>query len=366
MAPDPIRQRLLEVLLEPGSPSARSWLESFEVPLRPDVSRELSRLPLPAASQKLTPAHLRRRIFLLTAQHAQRQNVDKLLECGHRLAFELSQRTIPCMILKGGALNLFYPEVFPGFRSMGDVDLLVPSDCSERAIAAALDLGFLLPARCKGRWRIVFNEAHLWTDDGCMLDLHWRLRRAGFRDAELWAAAEWKDWDGVPIACLNPADLLLHLCAHALPGYDRPDVRWIVDCLTILRSRSVDWDRFVHQAGRQHLALALLETLPLLRRYSELPAGLEQRLAAIEVGWLERACHVLDRDEFSHPHAAPATVLKNAFVRYATMSEHIGFYEFMSTSLGAESMVDMLLRLSRRAWGRTRKWLGGGLSSVAS
>lgn len=202
------------------------------------------------------------------------------------------------MALKGVPLVLtVYRDL--SLRPMADVDLLIPPDRLDEALALLAREG-LLPvqpppaglARSPGH---VDHSVPLRRPGGPEIDLHYyaldECRWPG-ADQGLWARAEERPFLGLPLRVPGPTDMLLHLCAH---GYrvQGSNPRWVLDAgLLLLHGPALDWALLVEETLRRRLVLPLVATLS----YLQGPAGLTlprgaaealDRLRAAPLEWWE-------------------------------------------------------------------------------
>jgi hypothetical protein len=238
--------------------------------------------------------------------------------------------------------HLYYPG--PALRPMSDFDVVVPYARTDDAIALLQAAG----------WRGDNNPGlrnptphrssvgHAWgfrNSAGAHVDLHWKIIKTSVSPAAnegLWRDAEPFTFAGAATLTLNPADHLLHTCAHGLPLNRVPSMRWVADALMILRTRAPDWDRLVSQAQAQRLSVILIHTLTYLRDFFQAPvpdavlqrlrAGPIERWELGEYAYLTRPqtrmarrlydlSHGFSRFRRTMPAAADASALR-AYVHY--------------------------------------------------
>jgi hypothetical protein len=74
----------------------------------------------------------------------------------------------------------------------------------------------------------------------------------------------------VSVPCAT--DLLFHVCAHGLQWSWTPQIRWIPDALTVLRSSAeIDWERLLNLAALAEMNVRLHHALGYLRERFEAP-----------------------------------------------------------------------------------------------
>jgi hypothetical protein len=172
---------------------------------------------------------------------------------------------IETLLLKGAALVLLHYRDL-ALRPMQDLDFLVPVPMAVKAEAVLQKLGWLSdfrPSSVECFLSFKHGAQFQHPDDG-NLDLHWHVLNRIYNsggDDEFWEGRVPAELFGVSTAALNPADQLLHVCAHGA-AYDAvPPLRWVADAVVILRTSALDWDRCLFQARRCRLTLPLYETL---------------------------------------------------------------------------------------------------------
>jgi hypothetical protein len=221
------------------------------------------------------------------------QNISELLNCFYN-------KGIQVMLLKGASLILLYYKDY-GLRPMIDVDILVRTEKALDAIKLLAELGWrstITPL--KGFTKISFLSKLGWTPkerpfkdfskeyfsvrhahdfinpDKFTIDLHWHLLH-GYNDVnadlDFWDGAVETRVDNAPAFALNPADLLLHVCAHGVRWNSVPPIRWIADAITILNNakEEINWDRAIALAKRHRLILPIKEAFNYLRSFLLVP-----------------------------------------------------------------------------------------------
>jgi hypothetical protein len=205
----------------------------------------------------------------------------------------LQRAGIDVMVIKGLALIIGYYHDC-SLRPMNDADLLVPYQQARAACRVLAQHG----------WRNEFENprlieqsfqyrhaAHLFDSLGRDLDLHWNLlghRLGPAIDEDFWAASGEAVLGGHRVRILNPADQLLHICAH---GIGSPPIRWVPDALAVLRSTpDLDWDRLRGQAQKRDLTLMIGGALEHVQRdfADQVPAEALRDLRSSRVSSLER------------------------------------------------------------------------------
>ncbi|HZQ07119.1 MAG TPA: nucleotidyltransferase family protein [Anaerolineae bacterium] len=199
-----------------------------------------------------------------------------LLFHGKKSLQTLHAAGIPTLLLKASALiPLYYHDV--GARPMGDLDVLVPTSQTREALWVLHEMGWKTKLRPLNELPDAYLDqtyAHTLTLERVTLDLHQHVL---FRDSRLhadddfWTGAIPLDFWGIATLALNPADQLLHVCAHGTLWNDMPPVRWVADAYYILTHATVDWERLTVQAQVRELVLPLLNTLRYLHDQMNAP-----------------------------------------------------------------------------------------------
>ena len=166
-------------------------------------------------------------------------------------------------LLTGGIAVLLYGGDW-GARPLTEVDIAVPHDAHEAAVAALSDAG----------WRV-----DLVRRDGFLLDMRASVLTGEFGQVTVrsspggWphdglAAASALDVAGTPLAVASRADVLVFVVADAerLPGY--PPARRLADALALCdrgATPGLDWAAFVDGVGKRKAAPEATEVLGYLR-----------------------------------------------------------------------------------------------------
>lgn len=169
-------------------------------------------------------------------------------ELGRVLAC-LKRHDVRVLVLKGAALaEAVYENI--ALRPMGDVDLLLPKEALQGAIAALQTLGYRADLREEqpGFAAEYENEVALAHDEsGMALELHWHLIDAAFYLQRIPEAALWEH--AVPITIggqateiFDPQATLVYLCAHWVLHHQGRNLRWLYDLDLFLRRHQADLD----------------------------------------------------------------------------------------------------------------------------
>jgi hypothetical protein len=183
---------------------------------------------------------------------------------------------IQTMVLKGVALTTLYYRDY-GLRPMGDVDILVRMDSALEAIGLLRKLGWTPDSELPENLIYVSHAVAFKNGSERAVDLHWHVlheSRRSDEDDNFWEGAVSISFNNVSTYALNPADQLLHVCAHGVKWNDIPPFHWVADTMTIMNSTQIDWERVVLQLQNHQLVLPIRYALDYLR--SELGAYIPQ------------------------------------------------------------------------------------------
>lgn len=161
----------------------------------------------------------------------------------------LTEAGIQVRALKGSASShLDYPD--PSMRSFGDVDLLVPGDAFDDAVAVLAREGCRrrYPDPRPGFFTRFGKGTSLRTPDGLELDLHRTFTMGPFGERLgldlLWETRDSYELGGMSVPALSVEARLLHACYHAVLGDRVPQLMPLRDIAQILLNGSVDWRSF--------------------------------------------------------------------------------------------------------------------------
>jgi hypothetical protein len=210
---------------------------------------------------------------------SRRQHLLAVRELG-LLLDGLQDAGVPALPLKGPALaEALYRD--PAGRPFTDLDLLVPVDHADRAIARLHDLGY----HHLGHQRtLAYERAYAGaacfvpeTSGPCSLpvDLHWSLVAFpgglvphGLAGSDVWRRAITVERLGRPVLQLSHEDLLLYLALHLAVHHPLTGLRWRLELAVLLgrHARQTCWEtlgtraRAWGVAGAVHFALRAVES----------------------------------------------------------------------------------------------------------
>ena len=207
---------------------------------------------------------------------------------------------IRTLLLKGAALaTLYYSN--PGLRPMDDFDVLVPLGQAGQAATLLAEAGwqpmFGRPLRAFTPAYFSIRPGHGFRNAaGQDIDLHWHVLFQACQpgaDDSFWQAAMPLAFQGRATLALNPADQLLHICAHGALWNPVASTRWVADALMLLRAAAVDWAWLVAQAQAYALTLPAADMLAYLKELLDapVPETVMQQLRGAPVSAAERRAY---------------------------------------------------------------------------
>jgi hypothetical protein len=178
---------------------------------------------------------------------------------------QLQDAGVDLVLLKGLPLALLYYGDL-SLRPMADVDVLVRYTDYDLVLdllegGGWRDLGLDIP---RDRRRRMYHGAGMTHPDGHELDVHWQLalpfvlpRAESESNDDFFAARVPVEVNGLRLATLAPADMLLHLVVHGLWSGSAANVRWCADATTVVHGAgaALDWDRVLDQTVRRDLVI---------------------------------------------------------------------------------------------------------------
>jgi hypothetical protein len=263
---------------------------------------------------------------------------------------------IPTVLLKGVALTIeTYRDA--GLRPMVDLDVWVPHADASRAVSLLSRAGWsmeALPARHRPDPRTRSDVS--FRDRGRVeFDLHF----SPIKECLDWTTLDpiWQRSIDVQVGraiarVLSPADQLLHTIAHGMRASLTPPLRWITDAVWILRTGSVDWERFVEQGCALRLGLVTSRALEYLARRGDAPVSDEarRRLRASATA-LEHVEYAFRRGRFRS--VEPMALLCGRYVRHrpgrGISSLVVGFPSYLEEQWQVSGLRDTV-RVAMGKW----------------
>jgi hypothetical protein len=258
---------------------------------------------------------------------------------------------IPTLLLKGAGLALaHYPA--PGARPMDDVDIAVPIEHADRAIAELRAAGLRTTHEPKPDL-VSLGHAETFLDHADrVLDLHWDLLRWAGSDAPIWEAAVPVDLRGVATRAPSATDQVLLVTAHGAYWNMVHPMRWVADLHVVLRSE-IDWDRLERLAVERELTAPLARALGYVRERfaAPVPAEVVTALAGHRARPLRRVAHrVCALPPSSRRAAGLLAVYLDAYLTRARQRGERpspgGFVRSLEYYLGVEDRRGLVLRIA--------------------
>ncbi len=181
---------------------------------------------------------------------------QRLLYALDQVAAKFESLGIRMLMLKGvPLLALAYRDV--GARFLGDADILIDRRDIKKALSAMtsdqweLHSDFFPNADyfTNESLALITKEASFCNKQDIEIDIHWRLFDVSGNDDDVpfdqwWADSLPFEFKGRTYRTLSPEDMLLHVIVHGSPNNPQRTLRWVADAVTIIRSFTIDWDRF--------------------------------------------------------------------------------------------------------------------------
>jgi|GEM_PF-1822562 hypothetical protein len=221
-----------------------------------------------------------------SANHIRLEELKRLGRC-------LAQHNIPLLVLKGGVLaQTVFPD--PALRFMGDLDVAVPPEQTQAALALLQAEGYARQKEPGDRnderwmreegWHIILAKT-VWGKR-MLLEFHWPLRRQVMINQLVYLDVQHIWQTAIPLDQENnlwqpaPPAMLLHLCLHTGVQHRFTDLglRHYVDLDRLVRLYGGEpyfWSSFAElaeQTGAQHAAAFCLRLTESLLD-TPLPAG---------------------------------------------------------------------------------------------
>jgi len=216
------------------------------------------------------------------------------LRAGRRAIDALRAGDFEVLALKGAALiGTAYRDA--GARPLGDVDLAFAPGRVGDAVRALGEAGFVASETDPEQALAVRHSLAFRDPDGREVDLHRGLLWREGLDKEFWLGSVEGEVAGAPARILNPADQLLHVCAHGAAWNPVHPIRWAADAFKTIEvaDGELDWERVTAMARRGGLALPVANALDCLAEDlgAPVPAPARLELARTPVSAAERRAH---------------------------------------------------------------------------
>ena len=271
-------------------------------PVRPGVEpvfEEMRAQTVAALPARWLPHHLEAPQWARYCTRVQGRWV-RVMHAQDQLLRLLEEHRIPCVILKGAAVAMYYPH--PSLHSMGDVDFLVKRSDVERA-AALLEGNGYAPAREKGS----VGHHYCYARDG----IHFELRRripivsesnerlirlfeGGIDDRE-WHTTEGYRFPTLPKP-LNGLVLIFHIDQHLREGLG---LRQIIDWMMYVSELSdEEWEALVPLLRATGVKKLAVTVVAMCARHLGLQKRLPETVAADPAVCDALLSHVLEKGNF--------------------------------------------------------------------
>jgi len=295
---DPVLDRLFRILSGAEmAMTAAEWRELVDVAIANSVHPLLAQRVL---TRELPPA-IAAELRTYQAETVYR-NTQRLRDFSE-IVLAMQAKDVPVIALKGMHLTpLVYRNL--GARRMVDLDLLVPPQRLEDAVAALRSIGY-----DSTPFRLVPNDPVPYfsytvppfrRENSSDVDLHWHIHNlrsgASINVPEFWEHSVPARIGTVDVRVLANEDLLLHVAEHATYAHRcEISVRACFDVAEIVSKLPLDWDAVVDRARRWSIAPG---TYLILRLARELTGAMvpDEVLAALEPPQFdERLLHIACR-----------------------------------------------------------------------
>ncbi len=216
------------------------------------------------------------------------------LRVGRRAIDALQAAGSEVLVLKGAALiGSVYGDL--GARPMGDVDLAAPRSRVGDAVRALQGAGLTAIEGDPERLLAARHSLAFRDPGGQEVDLHRGMLWQPALDEEFWRGSVEAEVAGARVRILNPADQLLHVCAHGAAWNPVHPVRWVADAFKTIEAGGplLDWQRFAAMARRGRLAAPISAALGTLADDLDapVPESVRAELSRVPVPRAERRAH---------------------------------------------------------------------------
>lgn len=264
--PDPHQELLLRACIFSAGPGLQAWEQWKDSVDLDDIDWASFRL-LPMLYRKLSLQGVQDPL-MGKLKGIYRYNWAKNQRLIHRTATLLKlfqDHSIETILLKGGAMSLFYYED-SGLRFMDDFDFMVKFCDAPRALDLIQNTGWVPEIPTPRLFNPHSHAKNFRESKNVGIDIHWHLLSRCFSekdDESFWGKAIPTKIQGVPTHILDPADQLLQTCIHGAAWNGVPPIRWIADAMILLQrsGEHMDWDRLLSHAEKWRLSVPLGETL---------------------------------------------------------------------------------------------------------
>ena len=275
--PNESQELLLKVALGSTPESRlRAWHQWKKIKSTDEIERNESKI-FPTI-YKFLSSHLKEDTFLKKVKghylHSWYIN-QHLVHEAIPIIKELQNAGIKVMIIKGISLyNSVYEDL--GARSVGDIDILIPTRDAPRAIKIMELNGWKSNSNLP--WEPLLIHAYgFFNSKGQSIDLHWHLlHQCCYDNADnlFWGKAEKITFFSIEVYGLCYTDMLFQCCVHAtLYTKDRPNNYNFIDAHHIIRDHggAIEWDRLIHLCKECSLILPVYYVLHYMKNEYDIP-----------------------------------------------------------------------------------------------
>ncbi len=211
------------------------------------------------------------------------------------LITSLQSAGIDVIMLKGIPLSMqYYGDM--GVRMTSDIDLLVPTDCADKALQVLQNPVYGLQATAyETKHRRILHAMHLFDPNGVDVDLHWNLmyhHAYPGADIPFWADKQPITLpNGTVSYTLSPTHQVFHNLVHGFHWGQSPAIRWIPDtCVICLNKTAVDWPALIDLSEQYNMRIPVQQGLQLLMAEFGLivPDAVRDRLNTLSVSAAEQ------------------------------------------------------------------------------
>jgi hypothetical protein len=287
---------------------------------------------------------------------------QKLLSQVPILVQGFNERNIPCLLLKGAGLTATCYEGNFGMRTMTDLDILIPEDKVDVAVAWLNQSGWKSTSIYRREYVAAHHASNFKHANGINLDLHWHLlhqRADFFYDRLFWEKAVTSELRGTRFLTLCATDHLIHACLHGSHWDEVKTLRWVADAYTLIEKSSIDWNRVVSLSSSLEIRLLILDMLDYLKTNyrAPIPQSVLDELSRVESDAWERREYELIKRPRGFFGELPMHWLRSTkhLDRRGIFKKIQAFVEHLKSHYAADDYAGVGKVLARRAWNKLRK-----------
>ncbi len=271
LLPDPEQTWLLQACLMEKIKAAESWdlwLNRVQSPMsefkKNYAFKTLAPLLHSSFSKKEIEPPAEIATFLRIAYLQEKLRAETLRACSRDVLNALVDAEILFLVLKGVVLAELYYEN-KGLRHTHDLDLYVNPEAVTKVFTILRNhqIDPLSSQRNLLDGRAIFRHR-----SGLNIALHTKLFSIPHYDppiSDIWKRARTVPIAEVNVRVLEHTDMLMHVLGHAACSYSRNNLRWVCDCVFILKHQKPDWRQFIETSAIARLSLVSFVMLTYLR-----------------------------------------------------------------------------------------------------